>query len=355
MLAPLGVTGYMLQTGIKVPVWQIRDRIDGLVAEFDLALLAAETAYPYRLHLEQHRLTPILLQRINESAPAVSVRFNSEVIALRQDNDGVSVTLTDGEQLRGTFFAGCDGARSIARSSMEEVAFAGFTWPDRFLVASTPFDLGTLGFAGAGYIADPEHWSALFHVPDDGPPGLWRIAYGTDPDEPEAAVLADERIQARLQIILEYVGHGQNYFPLKYASTYRVHQRVASRFYQGRIVIAGDAAHLNNPMGGMGLNGSIHDAITLADKFALIWHDNAGYSEQFDHYDRQRRPINIKAVQAMSIRNKQLLEERDPVVRAAGLQELRAIAADPQRARAHLMNTSMINSVREAAAAALHP
>jgi 3-(3-hydroxy-phenyl)propionate hydroxylase len=105
----------------------------------------------------------------------------------------------------------------------------------------------------------------------------------------------------------------------------------------------------------MGLNGSIHDAITLADKFALIWHDNAGYSEQFDHYDRQRRPINIKAVQAMSIRNKQLLEERDPVVRAAGLQELRAIAADPQRARAHLMNTSMINSVREAAAVALHP
>jgi len=352
MLDQLDVAETMLETGIKVPTWQIRDRVQGLVAEFDLNLLADETKFPYRLHLEQHRLTPILLDQLQKVAPDLQVLFNREVVDVRPDADGVSLTTADGEAARASFFIGCDGARSIARKSID-VDFEGFTWPDRFLVASTDFQLGPLGFAGAGYIADPEHWAAIFHVPDAGPPGIWRIAYGTDPDESEQKVLEEERIQKRLQIILEHTDHGIGNFNLKYRSTYRVHQRVASRFFRGRVVIAGDAAHLNNPMGGMGLNGSIHDAINLAEKLALIWHYGADFEMQFDHYDRQRRPINIKAIQAMSIRNKQLLEERDPKVRSSRLNELREIASNPEKSKAHLMNTSMINSVREAASVPL--
>jgi 3-(3-hydroxy-phenyl)propionate hydroxylase len=115
------------------------------------------------------------------------------------------------------------------------------------------------------------------------------------------------------------------------------------------VILAGDAAHVNNPLGGFGLNGSIHDGMNLAAKLGRVW-AGAAHAPLLDLYDRQRRPINIKAVQAMSIRNKRLLEERDPAVRRAHLDELRAIAADPAKAKAYLLDTSMINSVREAAA-----
>lgn len=348
MLAALGLEHDMLARGIKVPIWQVRDRIEGLVAEFDLSLLSDVTRFPYRLHLEQHRLTPLLLDRIRTAAPSVTVQFGAPVTGITQDSDGVLVQCGD-DRYRGSFLVGCDGAKSIVRQSLA-IDFEGFTWPERFLVASTTFNLGTLGFAGAGYVADPEHWAAVFLVPDEGPPGLWRIAYGTDPDLPEADVLAPDAIQKRLTFILEHAIRDTGNFALKYASTYRVHQRVAARFHAGRVAIAGDAAHVNNPLGGFGLNGSIHDAMNLGEKLIEIWHNGAGHQALFDLYDRQRRPINIKAVQAMSIRNKRLLEEKNAAARKASLDEVRRTAADADKARAYLLNTSMINSVREAAA-----
>ena len=353
MLAPLGVTARMHETGIRVPQWQIRDRVDGVVAEFDLGLLRDETPYPYRLHLEQHRLTPILLDRIRESAPGVEVRFGCAVQRVVEDDDGATLWFTDPSgverEVRACWLFAADGARSVVRRDLG-IAFEGFTWPERFLVASTTYDLGQHGVTGAGYIADPEHWAAVFKVPDVGPPGLWRIAYAIPPEAEESAELEDARIQAKLFTIFAHVPLGIPRFELKYASVYRVHQRVAARFVGRRTILGGDAAHINNPLGGMGLNGSIHDAVNMAEKLIRIWHDGADAAPLLDLYDRQRRPINIKAVQAMSIRNKKLLEERDPAVRAERLAELRETARDPARAKAYLMNSSMINSVREAAA-----
>jgi 3-(3-hydroxy-phenyl)propionate hydroxylase len=351
MLTRLGIGGRMHETGIIVPRWQVRDRLAGVVADFDLSLLRDETPFPYRLHLEQHRLTPLLLERIRAAAPSVAVRFSAAAETVRQDDDGVSVTLADGETLRGSFAIGCDGARSVVRKAMG-VEFEGFTWADRFLVASTTYDLGALGFSGAGYIADPDAWAAIFHVPDDGPPGLWRVAYPIPPEAIDEEELRPEAMQKQLAILLESANPTppDGLFPLKYASIYKVHQRVAQRFVTGRLIVAGDAAHVNNPLGGLGLNGSVHDAVNLSAKLAVIWHDASRCDALLDLYDRQRRPINVKAVQTMSIRNKRLLEERDPVIRHQRLEEQRMLAADPVRAKAYLMDTSMINSVREAAA-----
>jgi 3-(3-hydroxy-phenyl)propionate hydroxylase len=353
MLEPLGVTARMHETGIKVPQWQIRDRVEGVIAEFDLGLLADETRYPYRLHLEQHRLTPILLERIRESAPSVEVRFGCAVQRVAEDDGGATLRVTEAggteQEIRASWLFAADGARSVVRRDLG-IEFEGFTWPERFLVASTTYDLGRHGVTGAGYIADPEHWAAVFKVPDVGPPGLWRIAYAIPAEADEAAELQDAAIQAKLFTIFAHLPLGIASFDLKYASVYRVHQRVATRFVGRRTMLGGDAAHINNPLGGMGLNGSIHDAVNIADKLLRIWHDGADAAPLLDLYDRQRRPINIKAVQAMSIRNKKLLEERDPAVRAERLQELRDTVADPVRAKAYLMNSSMINSVRDAAA-----
>ena len=351
MLTELGVGEAMHETGIKVPSWQIRDRQAGVVAEFDLGLIAGETPYPYRLHLEQHRLTPLLLARIAAVAPSVSVRFDAEVIAVTHDEDQARVTLRSGETLSAAYVIGSDGARSLVRAALG-VGFEGFTWPDRFLVASTTYDLSAHGFTGAGYVADPDLWAAVFHVPDAGPPGLWRIAYPIQPDADEATELGEPAIQDKLATILAHAGATPpgGLFPLKYASVYKVHQRVADCFARGRLILAGDAAHLNNPLGGMGLNGSVHDAVNISAKLIDILRHRAPAGPLLDLYDRQRRPINIRAVQAMSIRNKRLLEERDPAVRTERLREISDIAADPARARTFLMDSSMINSVRDAAA-----
>jgi 3-(3-hydroxy-phenyl)propionate hydroxylase len=126
-----------------------------------------------------------------------------------------------------------------------------------------------------------------------------------------------------------------------------VHQRVAKTFRTGRVLIAGDAAHLNNPMGGLGLNSGIHDAINLADKLGRVWRREAPES-LLDLYVRQRRSATIAQVQAMSIRNKRLLEERDPTVQRERLTELIAIAGDPGRARTYLRESSMIAGLQRA-------
>jgi 3-(3-hydroxy-phenyl)propionate hydroxylase len=147
----------------------------------------------------------------------------------------------------------------------------------------------------------------------------------------------------------------QKFFPaprpyeIVHRNLYVTHQRVAATFRKGRVLLAGDAAHVNNPIGGMGLNGGIQDAVNLADKLARIVLDGAP-DTLLDTYDRQRRTVAVEFVQEQSIENKKRLEARDPEVRKRNLDELRAIAADPARARQFLLRTSMIASQRRAAA-----
>lgn len=349
IFARLGIVDAMRRIGVAAPVWQIWDLVDGLVAEFDLGLLADRTPFPYRLHLEQGRLARLLLDRIGEAAPSVTVRFGCPVVAAGQDGDAAWVALSGGERITAPFVVGCEGARSVVRQAAG-IAFEGFTWPERFLVSVLTLDLAHHGFANAGYIADPERWAAFFHLPGDGPPGVWRVVYPVPAEVDDQAALDPATVQANLRSILGAmeVTPPDGLYPLASTSIYRVHQRVAERFVDGRLILAGDAAHLNNPLGGFGLNGGVQDAASLAPMLVEILRDGAPHAPRLARYDRQRRPFNIRAVQALSIRNKRLLEETDPAVRRERQDELRAIAADPTQARAYLLNTSMISAVEEA-------
>ncbi len=343
MMAPYGITDKMHETGLKVQHWQIRNRPGDLVADFDLGLLKDITPYPYRLHLEQHRLTPIQLDILTRDKE-VEINFGHTLKSFTQDADGVTVTFGTGgadRTIKGSWLIGADGGRSAVRKGLD-VEFEGFTWPELFVVVSTPYDFAQHGFALNCYIADPVEWGALFKVPDDGAPGLWRLAYPVNPDESEETLLSPERIESALQRLVPKAGP----YEVRYKSTYRVHQRVASAFRSGRVLLAGDAAHLNNPLGGFGLNSGIHDAINLCDKLGRHWHGEP--EALLDLYSRQRRAATIEQVQAMSIRNKQTMEERDPAVQRARLEELVAVAADPVRAREHLLNTSMISGLKRA-------
>jgi 3-(3-hydroxy-phenyl)propionate hydroxylase len=345
ILAALGLGEKALAMGIKVPVWQIRDRRAGVVAEFDLGLLADVTPFPFRLHCEQHKMTALALEAIGKHSHA-QVRFATRFVGATADAGGVTVRLEgpDGpEQCRASFLIGADGARSAVRKAAG-IDFPGYTWPERFLVVSTFHDFANDGFSMNAYIADPEEWVAIFKMPHEGPPGLWRLAFPIKPETPDEEALSERFCQRLVQGFL----HRAEPYAFAYRSIYRVHQRVAETFDRGRVLLLGDAAHVNNPLGGMGLNSAVQDAANLAEKLGRIWHEGAPL-ELLGRYTRQRRTTNIEFVQAQSIRNKQLLEERDPLVRRRNLDELRAIAADPMRARAHLMRSSMIESMRRAA------
>ena len=336
MLEPFGVTAAMHRIGIKVPHWQIRDRREGVIVEWDLGTIADLTRYPYRFHLEQFRLTPILFEKL-QAFPHAMVEFSTKFVDATQDGSKVKVETSQGE-IETPWLVGCDGGRSAVRKTMN-TDFEGFPWPERFIVISTTADFAVQGFTSNAYVADPKEWAAVFHMP-----GLWRLAFPVHPDEIEEEVLANEAVQARMQRFVPRPGR----YDVLQKGIYRVHQRVAKDWRAGRIVLAGDAAHLNNPLGAFGLNGGLHDAILLGEFLAKVWRREAG-EDLLDLYVRKRRTANIDFVQSQSISNKKMLEEADPVARGERFDELRRIAADRELTRDFLIKSSMIWSVRRAA------
>jgi 3-(3-hydroxy-phenyl)propionate hydroxylase len=343
-MAPYGITARMLERGIKVHHWEIRDRKNpAWVADWDLGLIADLTPYPYRFHLEQHRLTPIILEFLRQE-PLAEVRFGARFTALEQTADSVRVTFEcDGatEVVDASYVVGADGGRSNVRKAIE-MPFEGFTWDERFMVISTSFDFQTRGYAKNVYIADPDQWLTLFQMPGDGNP-YWRIVIPTDIAIPEDALAAPDAVEAWLQ---NFEPRDVPYEVL-YNSFYRVHQRVARNFRSGRVLLAGDSAHLNNPLGAFGLNSGIQDAANLIPKLAAVWQGTAPDS-LLDVYDRQRRTATVEHVQANSIANKKTMELRDPELRRAHFEELVRTANTPELARRYLINSSMIAAVQRA-------
>lgn len=344
MLDHLGITSEILPRGVKVPVWQVRDR-SGLVAEFDLGMLRDETSYPFRFHMPQHILSDVLVKRLR-TTPA-KLLHGHKVLGIESKADRVEVRFSGDDGVEQTLDArwviGADGAHSVIRKQ-SGIDFPGFSWPERFLVTNVTQPLEGLGFSGAAYISDPDRWAAVLKLSDERYTNLWRVAMPADPELPDSEVLAPEAVQKRLHEVLPHEGP----FDVVYSSTYRVHQRVASRFRHERVFLAGDAAHINNPLGGFGLNGGVHDAFNLAQRLLNVLRQGDPESA-LDVYERQRRYVAVEHVQAQSIRNKKQMEERDPARRAEQAASMRQTAADPSRAKQYLMETSMLNSVRRAA------
>lgn len=346
MMAPYGITADMLRTAIKVPRWQIRDRKEGVIVDWDVSLIKDLTPYPYRLHLEQHRLTPIIHSKLRE-CPNAELRFSHEVTDFAQTADKVVVTAkTPGgvEHFEAEWLVGADGGRSTVRRVMG-VGFEGYTWPERFLVASTHYDYEPHGFRLNTYVADPVDWSAMFKMPGDGPPGLWRVLFPVRPEEDEAQALSDVNVERLMQGFQPKAGR----YAIEYKSIYKVHQRVAADFRAGRALLAGDAAHLNNPIGAFGLNGGIHDAINLAGKLGRVCRGE-GEERLLDLYVRQRRTVNLEYVQEFSIRNLKRLTAKTEEERRRNFDELRQAASTVEGSRNFLLVSSMIASVRRAEA-----
>src|SRR5690606_28524627 len=158
------------------------------------------------------------------------------------------------------------------------------------------------GISDVSYFADPEEWFFLLRVP-----GVWRVMFPVRAEEEDEEVLSDASIERRLQRV-----HSKpSSYEVRHRTLYFVHQRVAETYRRGRCFLAGDAAHLNNPLGGMGMNGGIHDGFNIAEKLADVITGKAS-PEVLDAYERQRRPIALEYVNTITIANKRNLETGDP-------------------------------------------
>jgi 3-(3-hydroxy-phenyl)propionate hydroxylase len=342
-----GLADDMARVGLVAPIFQFWDRPSGeLVAEFDHAILKDDTRHPFVVQCEQFKTAKLLLERLR-GLSSVEVHFSHEVIDVSQNADSVTIEVRgpDGIQRHtGAYLIGADGGRSIVRKQCG-IAFEGFTWPERFIVFTTPYDFEkNRGYCPRSYFADPGSWCNCFKVSADGPPGLWRTVFPTDASHPEADLTSDTAVQALMQKFFP----SPEPYEVVHRNLYVTHQRVAATFRMGRVLLAGDAAHVNNPIGGMGLNGGIQDAANLCEKLARVLLDGAP-EQLLDLYDLQRRTVAIEFVQEQSIANKKRLEASDPEVRKRNLDELRQMAADRERARAFLLRTAMIDSQRRAA------
>ena len=336
----------MARVGLVAPIFQFWDRPSGeKVAEFDHAVLKGDTQHPFVVQCEQFKTSNLILERLRKM-PNVDVLFDHEVIGMAQAANSVSVEVrgpSGTTSHSGAYVIGAEGGRSTVRKQAG-IAFEGFTWPERFIVLTTPFDFeAQRGYCYRSYFADPGEWCNCFKVSADGPPGLWRTVYPADPALSEDAILSDAGVQARIQSFFP----SDTPYEIVHRNLYVTHQRVAETFRKGRVLLAGDTAHVNNPIGGMGLNGGIQDAVNLSDKLARVVLDGAP-DTLLDLYDLQRRTVAVEFVQEQSITNKNRLEARDADTRKRNLGELRAMAADPERARQFLLRTAMIASQRRA-------
>jgi 3-(3-hydroxy-phenyl)propionate hydroxylase len=341
MLDQLNVTDYLMGKGLKSAVYHWRDRKSGEIFPFDFGELAGDTRYPFRLQCEQYYLSRRLAERLAEE-PNAKVLFNHRLVWLQQDDHGVDVALenpTELVRLRADYLIGADGASSIVRKWLG-VEFDGFTYPERFLCLSTEQEIRDEipDLALVNYVSDADEWMVLLKVPS-----VWRVLVPANEESPEE-LLSDAK---KNRVFSGFLKDGES-VRTQHRTIYRVHQRVAKSFRENRVLLAGDAAHLNNPLGGFGMNSGVHDAFNLCERLVDVI--KGGDEGLLDQYDRQRRTMTHAFTQQQTIENMELMRGGQGEAHERRRTKMQALLTDDAARRRYLLRQSMIASLQEAAA-----
>jgi 3-(3-hydroxy-phenyl)propionate hydroxylase len=344
MLDTLGMTERLIARGLKAPVYHWRDRRSGEILAFDMTEIADATPYPFRIQCEQYHLSRMLAEEL-EKLGGDRVLFNHRLIHFEQNDKGVTVhveTPTAIETIHADYLIAADGASSLVRKWLG-TEFDGFTYPEKFLclTTDTPIENALPGLAAVNYVSDPDEWLVLLRVPT-----LWRVLLPANDDSVEY-LTSDEK---KNDVFDRLVGDGAAVRTF-HRTIYRVHQRVAKQFQAGRVFLAGDAAHLNNPLGGFGMNSGIHDAFNLVGKLLPVLAGQAP-AESLERYDRQRRTMTHDFIQQQTMQNMALMRGGQGEAHLRQQQKMRDLVADPDKRRTYMLRQSMITSLQEAEAIA---
>lgn len=342
MLHEVGLVQDIIDRGLVSPLYHFRERSTGEILEFDLAEIADVTDFPYRVQCEQHVMASLVAEKL-EAHENATVLFDHRLVHFEQHENNVTASFETGidiTSLEADYLIAADGGSSTVRKWLG-VEFEGFTYPEKFLCLSTKKELADFipNLAYVNYVSDPSEWMVLLRVPS-----VWRILVPAKESDADEYLLSDEYKEGVFGRLIDDAS-----VETEHRTIYRVHQRVAKNFSHGRVFLVGDAAHLNNPLGGFGMNSGIHDAWNLTDKIITCLKDSHDDS-LFELYDRQRRIITHNFIQAQTKQNKALLEHGEEHGQKMRLAMMREMHENAEKRREYLLQQSMHSSLADATA-----
>ena len=341
MLNELGIAEDLIAIGLKTKCWQFRVHETGERAVFDLGHLAQDTKYPFRLQVEQKELCRIATKKA-EADENIDLRMGHSLENFAQKKDFVEIIakLKNHEKykIEAPILIAADGGSSKIRKIMG-LEFSGLTYPETTILVATefPFHEHIEGLSNVNYVWSGWGTYSLLRLP-----GIWRCSLYPDKNESIDQATKTESINEKLRRIVP----NQTDFKILEVRPYKVHQRILDKYDHGRVVFIGDAAHLNSPSGGMGMNGGIHDGWNLAEKLKNIFIDGLPLT-RLSLYSDQRQKIAENEILKNAHKNRSRMQERDKAFRAAELERLKKIANDPKSSREFLLRSSMIKGLRE--------
>ena len=330
VLDDLGLLADAMRAGHVNFEFNMRFKLTGRIGRTDHRLVADLTPYAYTLHFGQHELARIVLRHFL-ALPGAEVRWGTTFEGVRQDGGTVLVSLRSASGVAEEEFdwvIGADGARSTVRQAMG-ATFDGFTWPETFMATNVYYDFEGCGYAFANMVADAADWAIVAKI--DRQDHFWRISYE------ESSELSEEQRLARIPERYRHFMPEPKPWQLERANSYRVHQRSASTYRAGNVLLAGDAAHATNPIGGMGFTSGVQDASTLIRYLSARIAGEVA-DDILDWYAYERRRCFLDIANPSAIEFKRRTQEADPARRLEDEANFFKMMEDREQSRAALMS-----------------
>lgn len=337
MLDEFGVVEQLERAGLKVRFWQLRNHDSGEQVRFDLDAIKDDTRHPYRLQVEQQVFCAVAAERLSDYG--TSIEFETALSDLNQGDDGVVVHTSSGERIDADYVVGADGRKSATRDAVGAVlGGTTATYASVLLATTFPFQDKISNLCDISYCWSRHGPFALLRLKH-----CWRVSLRTQYDDLDAA-MDEQSVRDRLAHIHADARDAH----LLGTTPYRIEERCIDRMRIGRVLLAGNAAHINPPSGGMGMNAGIHDAVNLSDKLArvLAGEDNS----LLDRYDRERRHAMAQSILPQAVASRDRMSGDDAGAASRRLARYKSIVADSEKCRDFLLASSMITSLRKAAA-----